>query len=284
MKVIFTLAAISILSIQVDLPKKLRKAYIFVPSGNVEINDEKLAISSFYMAKAEVTNGQYNAFLDWLSENGTEEEQMLARIRNENWIERYQTPGEKYAEYYHIHEAYQDYPAVNVTYEGAMLYCNWLQTQLNEELDDQSVVVRLPSHAEFISAGAGESAKSSYAWGDNYLREPDGNFRANCLIVLQQQITRDEGGYPKIVQPIRIDGAHQGSVDLTAPSESYYPYSHGFYNLNGNVAEMISEKGVAVGGSFQDYGRDIRLQSRKAYEGSACDVGFRPVILRGEEQ
>jgi formylglycine-generating enzyme required for sulfatase activity len=230
------------------------------------------------MAKAELTNGQYSEFLDWLSENGTVEQNQDARIRVENWTADTAVFLEQMGKTYHVHEAYKDYPVVNVTYEGALLYCKWLEEQLNKELYDHKVVVRLPSHAEFMRAGAGESAKRSYAWGNNYLREPTGNIRANCVIVPQQQITRSESGSPMIVQPIQFDGAYEGSSDLTAPSESYYPYSYGFYNLNGNVAEMIEEKGVAVGGSFRDFGYDIRLQSSKLYEGSAYDVGFRPVF------
>jgi hypothetical protein len=51
----------------------------------------------------------------------------------------------------------------------------------------------------------------------------------------------------------------------------------------GNAAEMINEKGIAVGGSWNDYGGDIHILSFTNYKGPAPTVGFRPVILVREK-
>jgi formylglycine-generating enzyme required for sulfatase activity len=68
-----------------------------------------------------------------------------------------------------------------------------------------------------------------------------------------------------------------GSADLTAPAESYSPNGYGLYNMNGNVAEMISDGDFAVGGSWNSPGYDIRNQSIKKFKGAHPTVGFRIV-------
>jgi hypothetical protein len=45
-----------------------------------------------------------------------------------------------------------------------------------------------------------------------------------------------------------------------------------------DIVYNFNTHGVAVAGSFRDFGYDIRLQSTKKYEGSAIDVGFRVVV------
>ncbi len=284
MKAVLTIAAVALLTSAVKLPKLVKKQFTYVPSGTTILQDEERSVQSFYMSKTEVTNAQYNEFLKSLNKNGTEAEKKAARVRNENWLEDFKNPMAEYAKNYSTHEAYQSYPVVNVTYEGAQLYCEWLEKQINASWEGKKIEVRLPNHAEFIRAGAGDNPQHPYAWDDVYLREPQGDFRANCQVIRQNQITRDASGEIVVVKPLRIDGAKNRSVDLTAPSESYEAYSYGFHNMNGNVAEMISESGVAVGGSFNDFGNDIQLKSRSEYDGSSVYVGFRPVFtIVGEE-
>lgn len=275
MKTLLLIGAALFLTSTVKLPKSIKDNYTFVPSGNTVVNEKELSVQAFYMFKGEVTNFQYLEFLHHINEHGTEEEKVAARIRTENWVDDYPVSQDKYREHYHKHPAYRDYPVVNVTHEGAQLYCKFLELKLNEILDEK-VKVRLPTQAEFIRAGAGDEPQNMYAWGDVYLQEPKGGFRANCLIIRQNQVTRDESGEVKILKPIKIDGSKNANVDLMAPSNSYEAYSFGFHNLNGNVSEMINTPGIAVGGSFRDFGNDIRLQSISEYDGSACHVGFRP--------
>ena len=46
----------------------------------------------------------------------------------------------------------------------------------------------------------------------------------------------------------------------------------------GNVAEMISEKGIALGGSWKDTGYDVRIESTANYTEPSPTVGFRPMM------
>jgi formylglycine-generating enzyme required for sulfatase activity len=62
---------------------------------------------------------------------------------------------------------------------------------------------------------------------------------------------------------------------ITASINSYYPNSFGLYNMCGNVAEMIEEKGIAKGGSFDDSAYKVRIESEKFYTKPQADIGFR---------
>jgi formylglycine-generating enzyme required for sulfatase activity len=66
--------------------------------------------------------------------------------------------------------------------------------------------------------------------------------------------------------------------DVTAPVKSYWPNAFGVYNLNGNVAEMIAEKGIALGGSWRDTGYDVRSSSETTYKEPSPSIGFRMVL------
>lgn len=65
-----------------------------------------------------------------------------------------------------------------------------------------------------------------------------------------------------------------------APSQSFYPNDWGLYNMSGNVAEMISEKGIAMGGSWHDTGYDVRTESAQSYTDASPLIGFRPVLVK----
>lgn len=277
MKILTTLMLLAFISTELKLPKEFKKQFSFVPSGMVEVGNETLSVQAFYMQNYEVTNKEYNQFLKWLKENGTKEQQELAKTQNKNWKNEFDNDFLPFSKEYHINPAYENYPVVNITHEGAKLYCQYLESQINKNLKSGSVKVRLPKHAEFIRAGAGDSLGAIYSWQDYYVRNPDGNFRANFTRIPQAGLTKDKNGN-LISKPVLNKSNKGENYDLTAPSKSYWASDLGFYNLNGNVAEMIDEKGIAVGGSWLDLGYDIRLQSRKNYDKASCEVGFRPVF------
>jgi hypothetical protein len=61
----------------------------------------------------------------------------------------------------------------------------------------------------------------------------------------------------------------------TVPVTAYDPNGYGLYNMSGNVAEMVSEKGIARGGSWGSTGYDVRIASKIEFEELSCEVGFR---------
>ncbi len=85
----------------------------------VKINDSLLA------SKFEVTNKQYSDFRLFLKLNKLKEQLNVAQIDTANCNEN-NDKEHPYIKYYLNHKAYSNHPLVNVSYEAALLYCDWL--------------------------------------------------------------------------------------------------------------------------------------------------------------
>ncbi|MCP3906388.1 MAG: PEGA domain-containing protein [Planctomycetes bacterium] len=131
-------------------------------------------------------------------------------------------------------------PVVQVTWDDAARYCNWLsrQEQLPPAyLEDRGVMravapmttgYRLPSEAEWEHAARSDGAAGwlKYPWGPSYPpRAKAGNFA-------------DEQAKPLVA--ITIPGYDDGHA-ATAPVASYEPNAWGAYDLGGNVSEWCHD-------------------------------------------
>lgn len=133
-----------------------------------------------------------------------------------------------------------DQPVVNVGWDDAARYCNWLSRQQGlpeayREQDGHMVAVqplndgyRLPTEAEWawVARVHGRDAPARYPWPGAYPpTAPAGNYAdariADTLAVIVP-------GY---------DDRYRG----TAPVGSFPPWPAGFYDLGGNVAEWIHD-------------------------------------------
>ena len=218
-----------------------------------------------YASKTEVTNYDYAKFLSFLSANKDEKALVMAGIDSMNW--KFATShSEPYAEYYHTHAAYFKYPVVNISYSGAELYCKWLTEEYNKNSKRkfQKVVFRLPSEAEWIMAAKGGNPEATYPWEGTSLKDKKGNNKSNFR--RDSEIEMGELAYLK------------DDADVTAPVLSYAPNAFGLYNMSGNVAEMVSEKGKTKGGSWRDDVEYIAIDAPQNPEDNYAPsptVGFR---------
>lgn len=256
---------------QKSLIEVLNKNYAYVPVDSIVGHD-------FIIFKTEVSNLNYREFLADLKQGGDREKWKLASVDSSRWATKNWTNA-AYIEHYHKHPAYNNYPVVNVSKEGAEMYCEWLTEKVNSTLKGTSkIIFRLPTQKEWIKAAKGKLELSIYSWGGYRLHNAEGSYMCNCLAFGSECISRDSTG-KYVVQ--RLDYSQfavpKDNADITAPVKSYWPNGYGLYNMNGNVAEMISDKNVVVGGSWYDPGYDVRNESEKPYDGAARTVGFRMV-------
>jgi formylglycine-generating enzyme required for sulfatase activity len=261
----------------IKLPKPFKSDFKFIPSGLVKLDNDTLSVQSFYILDHEVTNSEYQAFLKDSKEGNTLTE---SKIIEGNCSSEFPNQMDNYSKYYYTHPAYAQYPVVNVTFSGALNYCEWLETKINTALNGKGKVkVRLPFHAELIRAAVGDNLSKNFAWKGNYLRDLEkGHIMCNFSMIPQEQMTKDSDGKLIIKKDHPMSMTEITGADILAPSKSYFPSEFGVYNLNGNAAEMTNENGISVGGSWHSYGYDVRIQSRMMYEGSSTKVGFRPVF------
>lgn len=267
------------------LPNSVKKQFEFIPSGKVFNGQKNVVTNDFFISKYEVSNKEYKEFLSSLKKQGKTAEYKLAQLDTNNWIAEFKDDLMRpFATYYHTHSAYDNYPVVNVSIEGAKLYCKWLSDKLNSEnpKSDYTITVRLPNRNEWLRAANGNRVNSVYSWKGKFLRDEKGKFLCNFNKIGYKDVYFDENtkSYKiknKPAEHIDKIGKLNDNFHFTSPVKSFKANDYKLYNLNGNVAELVDE-GIACGGSWNSTGYDVRNQSTISYEKPSCMIGFRPLI------
>ena len=260
--------------------KEFENKFKLIPSGYLFEKMDSLSIQSFYCSSGEVTNGEYQLFLSDLKNKGRLNDLKIAQVDTNKWIEPLQF-NHYLVEHYHDHPAYSKFPVVNISKEGATLYCEWLSNYWSENSEGKiNMKFRLPEHSEWKYAASGGIKKAVYSWDGQFVRNEKGHILANFLNLDASSIGRDSLGnlvvHTKDIQP----SFDSNKADVLAPVISYYPNGFGLYNMNGNVAELVADKNIVAGGSWKDAGYDIRNASTKPYKGAITNVGFRVVATK----
>jgi len=239
---------------------------------------------SLYAGKYEVSNLVYRSFEQDLKKNKQTELLKIATVDTNVWRDKLEY-NEPLVRYYYRHPNFGDYPVVGVSWEAANLFCKWLTEKYNSDPKRKfkKVVFRLPTEMEWELAGYGGHKYLPYAWGGPSLRNSKGRFLCNFRRVGDENISFDTINKTLIVDfdinPYASNTASEliindGSI-ITMPVTFYFPNDFGLYNVCGNVAEMVQEKGIAKGGSWESPGGDVQVKSRAHYSKPTRDIGFR---------
>ncbi|MBT8147225.1 MAG: PEGA domain-containing protein [Gammaproteobacteria bacterium] len=137
-------------------------------------------------------------------------------------------------------------PVVNVSWNDAALYCNWLSEQEGIPVfytvedgdvtgfDADSTGYRLPTEAEWawIARTTGEDGELRFAWGD---RLPPVGYPGNIA----------DNSARSILGEIVIQ--YSDSYPVAAPVGEFEANYHGIYDMTGNVAEWVHDFYGSVG-------------------------------------
>jgi hypothetical protein len=254
--------------------------------GFVQIND------SLYASQMETTEWSYERFLLDLLKQKRYDDLAIAKSEMVNWedllIPQYKDlTEEKYFE--HGKPGDDHFPVVNVTYEAAVLYGEWLTKIYNgfehKKKKYKKVVFRLPTEEEWIMiARGGNDKKYKYPWG----AIQDEEWKGKDLTFNHDNVMNQKGCYLANIQTnkpvINKDSegtqcpVHDGGV-FPVPASSYNPNDYGLFCVIGNVAEMIDQKGVTKGGSWNSQPENATIQAKESYEIPSATVGFRMVMI-----
>lgn len=245
--------------------------------GMLKIND------NLHASQTEISNLMYNKFLEDLLKQKRYDELMIAKQEKVEWhnllLPKYKDlTFEKYFE--HAKPDNDLFPVCNITYEAAVLYCEWLTNIYNnlehKKKSFKKVKFRLPTEKEWeMIARSGKGNDFKYPWG--YLPTTENGFKRDT-------ITNFRGCFLANIQTNRdlIDNPtacpnHDGGI-FPVPTISYNPNEYGMYCMIGNVAEMTQEKGVAKGGGWNTLAEDAAIGKQQKYSGADPNVGFRVVM------
>lgn len=294
------------------LAKLDKKTYAFIPSGKY---DGK-SVNAFYMQTTEVSVLEYRTFLFDLLIQNRKDEFLKAKPDQTQWTKIMGAYTQPLTDHYFSHPAYNNYPVNNISREGAMMYCDWLNRELiksgylkkNESLNE----ARLPSEYEWMYAASGGKNRTPYPWGGPYVRNALGCYLANFKPGKDTSLTcdswnklknvtnndsmtnfvqtMDDARLPKINEnPYSDDGGL-----FTVQVSSYNPNDFGLYCMSGNIAEMVFEEDtkqpITKGGSWMSPMHEMQINAEGTHQGETgpmVDVGFRiaiPHLVKSENE
>jgi len=256
--------------------------------------------NDLYAYQTEVTNLDYRIFLKDLKIKGLTDKYNLCMVDSLGWNKGLMYI-EPYVQYYFRHPAYNCYPLVNISYEAANIYCEWLTEKYHsfEKRKFKKVKFKLPTEEEWLKAARGGLDESAiFPWKGISLRNKyqkgttwKGEYLCNFKDINQACI-RKESASNKLIVDCKKEGIGKFISplnyhwEITASVYSFMPNGYGLYNVCGNVAEMLSEKGRTKGGSWASYGYYVRLDTEDEYAGFTKPspmIGFRYFMVVIEE-
>jgi formylglycine-generating enzyme len=251
----------------------------FVSSGaqsfDVKLIDKQMAklSDSLYASAYETTNAAYRAFMQHLLSTGRIDLYRQYEVDSAGWsnVDAYAGPLVKH---YHRHPAYANYPVVNISFEAAHAYCQWLTAEYNHNPKRKFNKVQfvLPTEAEWMRAAEGGRSEAMFPWGNFYLRNSKGKFLCNFKHISDANVYVDSLGRPVVAQPMK--DVNDRAI-YTATVKSFEPNDFGIYNFCGNVSEIVAERTFTKGGSWNSYGAYVQIRAKENYKGPSPQVGFR---------
>lgn len=245
---------------------------------------------NIYASETEVSNEQYNRFIQDLGINN--EQEILERSLHAptSWADLLSEENKKkYAVKHNIYDEEgnvightwvldrkdiefgnpnaPNFPIQNISWETANEYCKWITRVYNSSTSRKKkfkkVIFRLPTEQEWETAARGGHKMIRYAWGDYNIQNKKGCYLCNFNA---PHCDRCPAKYNKESN----DGAF-----FTAMVDAYFPNSYGLYNMNGNVAEMIANPKMTKGGGWQNNAEECKISAKLPSDAPSPNVGFR---------
>lgn len=231
----------------------------FTPPGTVQITE------TFFADETEISNFSWQEYeFSILNKFGKNSKEHVETLPDTLVWRHKNSYNEPYVQYYYRHPAYKDYPVVGISYEQAQAFCKWRTQRVKEyyyikNKKELKIEYRLPSKEEWELIS-----------NNGFKIFENGGKNKKGQVVFNHRWMTDS------ISKKYFEENHQYQ-DVTAPIYSYWPNSFKLFCLFGNVAEMISEKGICKGGSWCNTINECRPGKDISYEKPTAWLGFRCV-------
>ncbi len=244
--------------------KLFAKSNAKTPPGTVKVGE------SLFFDKCEITNINWREFTSWQKRFFGKESMEYKNALPDTLVWKLENQyNEPLANLYFWHPAYRNYPIVGVSYEQAKTYCKWRSDRVNEQLylkrnkdiyDANSITKLVPVVYEYRLPTEKEwELMASFDVSSRVKKKIDKSGKANDNFYSKSRLNLNDKAL------------------FTSAVMFYNPNEIGLYNMLGNVAEMVSQEGVAKGGSWRDTASEINAKTKLTYTTPTCWLGFRCV-------
>lgn len=232
---------------------------------------------NMYAMTTEVTNELYDMFLVDLLKNKKYDDLEIAKANKIDWVDLAIKEGltdDESILFKHAHPNDPKSPVVNISHEASVLFCKWLTDSYNSmssrKKKHQNVLFQLPTEIQWENLASSGKANMKYPWGGPYMRNAKGCYLANIK-------TSSDKSSQSTAE--KCESATEDGAVFPVRADSYFPNDYGLYGMAGNVAEMVNEKGIAKGGSWNTPEEESTIKSKKSYTTPSADIGFRVIML-----
>ncbi len=270
--------------------------YAFIPQAYIKSDYfySKGVLNAQYMQTTEVSNIEYKTFLFDLLIRNDRAGFLKAKPEQALWNTIYDPKlGNYFEDFYFSDKAYNDYPVVNVSREGAELYCKWLKEESFLLADEKNMVKEeelptlfnrsysLPTAKDWAYAAEAGKIGNDYPWDGPFMRNARGAYLANFCI---QKEKEKLGPSTSTNYTSAGVGLGAGQEALSCRVDAFKPNAFRLYNMSGNVAEFVLDDStrqlLTKGGSWNSSLEELKIRSKESVKGNGAspDHGFRPVI------
>jgi hypothetical protein len=272
--------------------------YSAIEEGKITYKNKEAIIDPFILRNQAITNLEYKVFLAALIKNGQMLEYAKATVKSDVW-KNYSHA--KLAVDYFTDSKYNDFPIVNISAEGAILFCNWLEKEINlfsqqNKSKSTSIRIRLPFDTEWIFATRRGYVHLPDCGGYNTIYDKtenivDDNYIKRIALIKK----RDKNKITELDQVFATNryGLSENEVlQLFAQgtasksklvSDSLYPSKMDVYSKVAHVSEIIYSQGttntVIIGSCWKSKQEYLQMENEFKNASASPYVGFRIVLL-----
>ena len=250
-------------------------------------------VDSILVDEKEITNLNWQEYLYHLSQDSSYLTYQAALPDTTVWEQVYD--GElalAFKSNYLRAPAFRDFPVVGVSYEQAVAYCHWRSIVVTQKMNlgllpGMEIIYRLPTQVEWQAVAQNEVSYLPLASPDNIdkmkfnrsdlaeIKERSGSglslkkirtsiiafYKRNLILLIENLNSQEEYEFKPYL------GVGYG------PKKSMHAGL--VSDLRGNVSEMTSKKGTAMGGNWNTTFEESPIYRQFIYQGPSPVLGFR---------
>lgn len=273
--------------------------YTRVEEGQISYRGSSKGVDAFVIRNFAITNREYKVFLADVFSRGDLVTYNEAMVNTALW-NRHQCP--QLAATYFSDTRYDDFPVVNISSNGMLLFCSWLETQLNSEQSGKKnktrrLQVRLPYDYEWIHAARVGYADVPDCGGYNTIYDLHDSLVDRTFVRRMAQVkkydTRKLTTVDKLFAVNRYGMSEQEILAIyeTALQEmtktgNSYTRNMANGNKTGHVSEVIRSAGgntTIMGSCWSSKATYLEMKNGFETDNGSPFVGFRVIISNADK-